>query len=57
MRTLLPKPLSHVYQLNIMIQDHDTRQRNNPHVERSHTSVEKKLTSVRAPVIMGSATT
>ena len=51
MHAILPKPLTYAYQANIMVHDHGTRQRNNPHVQRSHTLVAKNSLVHRAPVI------
>ena len=56
MHAILPKPLTYAYQANIMVHDHGTRQRNNPHVQRSHTLVAKKLSGAQSTCYMGSAT-
>ena len=51
MHAILPKPLTYAYQANIMVHDHGTRQRNNPHIQHSHTLVAKNSLVHRAPVI------
>ena len=51
MHAILPNPLTYAYQANIMVHDHGTRHRNNPHVQRSHTLVAKNSLVHRAPVI------
>ena len=42
MHALLPKPHPPAYQANIIVHDRDTRQRNNPQVQRSHILVANK---------------